>query len=308
MIGGVLVVDKPKGLTSFDVLRRLRRHLGTKRIGHAGTLDPMATGVLVVAFGASTRLVPWLMAGEKTYEARVLLGRVTTTDDVEGETLRRERVSSIDRTSLEQVLNQFRGVIRQRPPSFSAIRVDGERSHRRARRGETVVLPEREVIVHDLVLLGAERDELRLRCRVGSGTYVRSLARDIGEALGCGGTLSALRRTAVEPFPVSDALTLSALDDDPELVASSLLTPWEALARLPAVRLDDEEARRVSHGQRRAVPEAALADVARADGPDSVIVRVGSPEGRLVAVAEVRPSPEHPEVLILHPLRVFPER
>ncbi len=231
---GVLVVDKPAGMTSHDVVARVRRLAGTRRVGHTGTLDPAATGVLVLCLGRATRLVTALQAGTKAYAAVARLGIVTTSDDLDGEVTRTTSAAHLDEDAVCSALSGFAGTIDQVPPMVSAIRIDGERLHARARRGEVVDRPPRRVTIESIVLdrfTPGEAADVRFLVACSAGTYVRSIARDLGELLGVGGTLASLRRVANGPFTEADAVTLDALEADPSLVAQHLLRPMDALRR-----------------------------------------------------------------------------
>jgi len=274
---GVLCIDKPAGMTSFDVVRVVRGVTRTKRVGHTGTLDPMATGVLVVCVGWCTRLVPFLTSDDKRYDGRIRLGESTTTDDAEGDVLQTRPVPSLDRDALEAVFDRFRGPIDQVPPTFSALHVDGERAHKRARRGETVEIPARRVTVHELTLDGIDGDELLVSAHVEKGTYIRSLARDIGEALGCGGHLSALRRTAAGAHGLDACISLDALREDVD--SAPWLRPWDALAALPAITLTVDDVVHVRNGRKLPADDAPF--------EDGALVRFGSPDEELVAIAHI---------------------
>ncbi|MEM6552235.1 MAG: tRNA pseudouridine(55) synthase TruB [Planctomycetota bacterium] len=204
---GVLVVDKPVGVTSMDVVRRVRHSAGFCKTGHAGTLDPLASGVLVCCLGRATSLIDGLMAGEKRYDASVDLSAFTTTDDAEGE--RREVVVSEPptREQIESACAGLTGTIMQRPPAYSAVHVDGQRAYAMARKGEAVELEARPVLVHSIEVVRYAYPELELRVACGKGVYIRSLARDLGASLGTGGSLSGLRRTAVMPFGMQQAVS-----------------------------------------------------------------------------------------------------
>lgn len=297
---GVLLADKPAGPTSHDVVQRVRSLLETRSVGHAGTLDPFATGLLILCAGSATRLVEYLHLLDKRYEALLRLGRETDTHDRDGETASTsEAWREVTAGRLERALDSFTGRVRQRPPAFSAKKVDGRRAHRAARAGEEVELPEEEVRVERLELLAWDPPDARIRAEVGTGTYVRALARDLGRELGCGAHLRGLRRTAVGPFEVGDAAPPSALEGD-MVPTSAWLAPAEALAWLPSRHLGAEEARRVGHGSR--VPEGRI-DAPAIDGgaedPGGLPVALVR-EGRLVAVAE-RIDGE------LQPRKVFPD-
>jgi tRNA pseudouridine55 synthase len=261
-MNGLLIVDKPQGLTSHDVVARARRMLREKRIGHAGTLDPMATGVLVLCVGQATRLSEYLLGEDKAYEGVIKLGEQTNTDDAEGEVIATRPVPDITDAMLRALEAQFSGEIEQVPPQFSAIQKGGQRAYALARKGETVELAARRVVVHSLTLahvsmewaVGGKLLTAHVRC--SAGTYIRSLARDIGEALGCGGHLIALRRTHSGHFSLADAVTLEQVDAAAKAGhAQALLLPMDMAVRdWPEVVLDDDKARRILNGQRIGVP------------------------------------------------------
>jgi tRNA pseudouridine55 synthase len=283
---GLVVVDKPAGLTSHDVVARVRRLAGTRKVGHAGTLDPMATGVLLVGVNRATRLLGHLLLTEKTYDATIRLGEATTTDDAEGETLSVTSAAHLSDDDVRVGLEAFVGDIEQRPAAVSAIKVDGKRSYARVRAGEDVELAARPVTVHEL-RVGAQRRsgphldvDVSLRC--SSGTYVRAVARDLGERLGVGGHLTALRRTAVGPFTLAEAYTLDALTDSFELVDISEV----ARRCFPVVGLDEEQARDVGYGRRLGVDLGAPGPVALL-GPDGVLLALYEQRGDLAAPVAV---------------------
>jgi tRNA pseudouridine55 synthase len=234
-----LVIDKPAGPTSHGCVAAVRRAYGLKRVGHGGTLDPAVTGVLPIALGPATRLLPYLQ-GDKVYSAVVQLGVRTSSDDLEGEVLERRIPPPLDAAALEEALASFRGEIQQRPPAVSAVHVGGERAYARARRGEVVELAPRPVTIRSLCLLAWEPAEARveLEVRCSAGTYIRSLARDLGEHLGCGGALARLRRTATLGFDLSTAVDLERLASGPP---PPLLDPLAALAHLERRQLLEEE-------------------------------------------------------------------
>lgn len=212
---GFLVVDKEPGMTSHDVVAIARRALGTRKVGHAGTLDPMATGVLVLGFNNGTRLLQYITDGDKSYQATVVLGAATVTDDFEGEVISTADASSITDEQINAVLDTMRGTFMQRPSSVSAVKVDGERAYDRVRAGETVVLASREVTISQLDVLEIrhldQRIEIDIEVTCSAGTYIRSIARDCGEELKVGGHLSALRRTRVAGFTTSGAASIAGL-------------------------------------------------------------------------------------------------
>jgi tRNA pseudouridine55 synthase len=244
---GLVVVDKPGGMTSHDVVARVRRTCGTRKVGHAGTLDPMATGVLVIGVNRATRLLGHLVLTEKAYEATVRLGAATTTDDAEGELVTTSPATDVSDDAVRTALDAFRGEIVQVPSTVSAIKVDGRRAYERARSGEVVELEGRPVTIHEIEASDFRREDdfldLDLRVRCSSGTYVRAVARDLGAALGVGGHLTALRRTAVGPF------TLDRADTDLDDVR---LVPIADAARaaFASVDLDDTQATEVRFGRK----------------------------------------------------------
>jgi len=254
MADGILNLDKPRGLTSHDVVRRVRALTGIRRIGHAGTLDPLATGVLVVCVGRATRVAEYLMTsrygGEKVYRARVRLGIATDTFDAEGQVLVEAPVV-VSREQVEAALERFRGAIAQVPPMYSAVKRQGTPLYRFARRGIEVAREARQVIVSRLELVAWEPPELTLEITCSPGTYVRALANDLGETLGCGAHLTALTRLASGDFRLDRAITLETLSQAAlEGRWCDFLYPIDAaLSRLPAVHLDIEAARRLCLGQ-----------------------------------------------------------
>ena len=275
---GVLVVDKPAGMTSHDVVDRIRRLAGTSRVGHTGTLDPAATGVLVCCLGRATRLAAPLQAGTKLYAAVVHLGVTTDSDDLDGTVRTRTSAAHLEESTVCGALGAFRGELLQVPPMVSAVRVGGERLHELARRGEEVERAPRRVRIDDLVLdrfTPGETAEVALLVGCSAGTYIRSLARDLGAALGTGGTLASLRRLANGPFLAEDAVALADLEADPALLRARLL-PVEAAVRaaLPVVDVDVDAARRMTTG---ATPE-------RAGLPAPAVVTAYLHAGSLIAV------------------------
>ncbi len=296
MADGVLIVDKPAGPSSFEVVRRVRRLLGEASAGHTGTLDPMATGVLAVCVGEALKLQHWLAEGDKAYQAAVALGAATETEDAQGKVIERGDPSGLDAARVAAALPRFTGEIEQTPPMYSAVRVGGRRLHQAARRGEVVERAPRKVRVHTLELLAFEpaREGLaraRLLVRCGKGTYVRTLAADLGRALGVPAHLEALRRVEAGPFGIARAIPLAeaealAASGGPEALRARLVPPAEALGFLPAARLDQAAVRDLGHG--RAVALAA---------PEGM-VRALDAEGRLAAVCRS-------DGRVLRPLRVL---
>jgi tRNA pseudouridine55 synthase len=276
---GFLNIDKPSGMTSHDVVVRIRRLSGQRRVGHAGTLDPAATGVLVVALGGATRLIEYVQHQTlKRYLAAVCLGATTTTDDADGEVVVQQPLPPLDRAMIEEALAPLRGTIWQTPPMYAALHHQGRRLYALARAGVTVEPPPRQVHIERLELVEYQPPLLTLDVVCGSGTYIRALARDLGVALGCGAHLAALRRTAVGAFRVEDAISLHVLEEEVhadahEALRRRLLPPEIAVADWHALRLDEEQARRIRHG---------LAIPAPADAPSQT--RAHAPDGTLLAL------------------------
>jgi tRNA pseudouridine55 synthase len=274
--GGLVVVDKPAGLTSHDVVARIRRLAGTRRVGHAGTLDPMATGVLVVGVERATKLLTYLVGATKEYAATIRLGVSTLTDDAEGEVIAR-RPATVVPAEVAAAIGALTGDILQVPSAVSAIKVDGRRSYARVRAGESVHLPARPVRVERFEVLARRESsdqglpvvDLDVAVVCSSGTYVRALARDLGERLGVGGHLTALRRTRVGPYELDVARTLE------QLTERFSLLPLADAARVafPVRELTGEEARRLSHGM-RLEPVGLGAAPAAAFAPDGTLVAV----------------------------------
>lgn len=259
---GIVLLDKPLGLSSNQALQAVRRLLRAAKGGHAGALDPLATGLLPLCFGEATKLAGGLLGSRKAYAAECKLGITTETDDGEGDVVRRRPVPALDDAAIEAALAPLRGRIAQVPPMYSALKRDGEPLYVKARRGESVDVAAREVEVHQLVLVSRSDDTLRLHVECGSGTYVRSLARDLGEALGCGAHLTALRRLWVDPFREPHMVTLEALQaaagqgDDALL---SLLLPVSAgLVGVPEVRLDEAQGMAIARGQSIHLDDATI--------------------------------------------------
>lgn len=292
-LDGLLLLDKPAGMSSNAALQRVRKHFRAEKAGHTGSLDPLATGLLPICFGEATKVAGLLLGARKAYETEARLGAVTDTDDAEGEVLRQREVPLLDAHAVERVLKRYVGRISQRPPIYSALKQGGEPLYAKARRGEVVDVPEREVEVHGLELLSIAGASLRLRITCGSGTYVRSLVRDIGEDLGCGAHVVALRRLWAEPFRNPRMYTLDEIEaidrtSEPGLAAlDSLLMPVEAaLVDWPRVELTEAQALRLGHGQ-------SLAGLAAANGT----LAAYGPSGRAVGLVEGRDGVVHPQRL-----------
>jgi tRNA pseudouridine55 synthase len=285
---GFVVVDKPGGMTSHDVVARLRRLAHTRRVGHAGTLDPMATGVLVIGVERATRLLPYAAGHRKVYLGTIRLGQTTVTDDAEGEVTAATDAGHLDDDEIGAALGPFRGEIAQVPSAVSAIKVKGVRSYARVRRGEEVALAARPVTIHRLELLAVRRDptaiDVDIEIDCSAGTYVRALARDLGAALAVGGHLVALRRTAVGEFTLAEATPLAELMAAP----TPPLVPVAEVARrlFPVRSVDAEAARLLSHGG----PLPAMGQ----PGPYAVF----GPDGRVVAVVAERDGLARAEVVL----------
>lgn len=245
-MNGIVIIDKPAGWTSQDVTARLRRVFGTRRIGHGGTLDPMATGVLPVFVGRATRGVEFFEHAEKTYETELLLGVATDTEDTTGTVLFRREVS-VTPEQLTAVLERFRGEIMQIPPMYSALKVNGQKLCDLARKGRQVERQPRPVTIHELTLLSREGDTLHLRVRCSKGTYIRTLCADIGEALGCGGCMQALRRTQAGEYTIAEAVPLQRLLESPE--PETYLRDVDTMFRgYPGVKLTANQEKRCRNG------------------------------------------------------------
>jgi tRNA pseudouridine55 synthase len=280
---GILLVDKPAGWTSHDIVARTRRLAGTRKVGHAGTLDPMATGLLILGLNSSTRLLTYIVGTDKEYLATIRLGSSTTTDDAEGETIEQAPAASVAAVTEDAIragIENLTGEIEQVPSSVSAIKIDGKRAYARVRAGEEVVLDARSVTISEFEVLGlrrsAEAVDVDVRVVCSSGTYIRSLARDLGSAVSLGGHLTALRRTRVGPFLVEDARPIEGLD-----VASRLVPAADAASILfERFELSEQQAIDLTHGKRIHVPD-------RQNG-SGVPVAAIAPTGHLVGLIEFR--------------------
>lgn len=252
---GIVIVDKPRGWTSQDVTARLRRVFGTRRIGHGGTLDPMATGVLPVFVGRATRAVEFFEHAEKTYETVLRLGITTDTEDMTGTVLTEEKVSFTEE-QLQETLAAFRGEILQVPPMYSALKVNGQKLCDLARKGKTVERQPRPITVHELTLVERGENTLRLRVRCSKGTYIRTLCKDIGEKLGCGGCMESLRRVAAGEYTIDEAVPLQTLLDteEPEKYLRGVDTMFR---NYPAVTLTANQETRCRNGNAFSVSLAA---------------------------------------------------
>ena len=303
-VDGALIIDKPSGPTSHDVVAVARRALGTRQIGHAGTLDPLATGVLVLLVGRATRLSQFIVHDDKEYVAGIRLGRSTATYDAEGLTDNSQLPipnSQIDQLGswelgvgrLSEVLGDFRGTFFQQPPPFSAKKVAGRRAYERARRDEPVEMKPVQVTVHELERLGStEPSLLRLRLVVSAGFYVRSLAHDIGQRLGCGAHLESLRRARSGPYRIEDSIALDALATAPALVPINRL-----VEEIPAVTLSESGLRFASHGN--AVGIRHITDGTPGGAPEG-LVRMLAPGGDLIAIGRREADGLlHPQIVLV---------
>lgn len=295
MVSGILNVDKPSGITSHDVVNRVRRIAGQRRVGHAGTLDPLATGVLLVCLGRATRVSEYLMRTTKVYRARVRLGITTDTYDADGQ-MTEERPVDIDRETVEAALVSFRGPLLQVPPMYSAIKRDGQPLYRLARQGTTVEREPRAVEIYRLELIAWDAPEFTLEVACSAGTYVRSLAYDLGRELGCGAHLAGLIRLASGEFRVEDAVKLEEVTSE---TLAELLHPVDAALRaFPALHLDETAALDVRLG--RPVPVTTSPDSPTVEGE---LARAYGPDGTFLALVTYRPAEKHWKPhKVFHPL------
>ena len=288
MIDGLLIIDKPPGPTSHDVVARMRRVLREQRIGHTGTLDPLASGVLPLVLGRATRLARFLSASDKTYDARVRLGIATDTADSEGTPLGATHAGPLPaHADIERAIEPFRGTFLQQPPAHSAKKIAGVRSYELAREKRGGRPEPVEVTVRAIEILSVEGDVLCLRVTASAGFYVRALAHDLGERLGIGAHLVGLRRTRAAGYGLDAAIPLADAERDPAAAANAVVPMGRMLPHLPTVTLPSDEVRRVMCG--RDIP-----------GPQSAVVRLLDEGGDLVGVAEPAPTPGllHPSVIL----------
>jgi tRNA pseudouridine55 synthase len=294
-LDGVLLLDKPIGLSSNDALVRAKRLYLAKKAGHTGTLDPLATGLLPLCFGEATKFSQDLLEADKTYEATMRLGIRTTTGDAEGDALD-IRAVECDEAAVRAALPRFIGEIVQIPPMYSALKRDGKPLYEYARAGQTVEREGRRVAIHVLELIACALPDVTFRVTCSKGTYVRTLAEDIGEALGCGAHLVALRRTGVGALTLEHSVTLDALSDATEVERDAWLQPVDALlSTFPQVCLNDDDTRRFLHGQRLKLSSLTIA----ADALNAARVRVYSAQGRLLGVAKPGEGVLAPERLVV---------
>jgi len=294
-MNGVLIINKPRGWTSHDVVAKVRRLLRVSKAGHTGTLDPLATGVLVVCVGKATRIARYLESDEKEYDAEIRLGMITDTLDIEGRVLETKSFEPPAEKDIRTVLNEFTGTIRQRPPSFSAVKVHGVPAHRLARSGNAQELPERDVTIFSLDLHHYLPPYIRFFVRCSKGTYIRSLGSDIGARLGTGACLIALIRTKAGQFTIDKAMTVEQLAEraDRKDIESALIPLSEVLPGFRRLDLSEHECRLVSHGN--AVPVKPGQELMQEGEP----VRLMDQNGRLIAVARVKQRFLQPEVVLV---------
>lgn len=277
---GFVVIDKPSGMTSHDVVAKLRRVLGTKKVGHAGTLDPMATGVLVIGINKATKFLQYIVEGKKRYLATIRLGATTTTDDREGEILSSFSTAAITNQNVQEALTSFVGEIQQVPSSVSAIKIDGVRAYDKVRRGESVELKARTVHIYHLSIIDiriAEQVEIDIDVTCSAGTYIRAIARDLGEKLGVGGYLIALRRTEVAPFSLSDSTSI----ESPEIAPLSSVISTV----MPIRQIDLQEFAELKFG--RAISKSVF------EGPGVAV----APNGEVAAIIENRSNGAQPQTV-----------
>jgi tRNA pseudouridine55 synthase len=304
LINGFVVVDKPAGITSHDVVSRVRRILGTRKVGHTGTLDPFATGVLPVAVNEGTKVIPFLDEGLKCYEAVMQLGVATDTLDMTGAVIRTADWHAITQENVEAVLKQFTGHLSQIPPMYSAIKRDGQPLYKLARQGQVVERAARDIEIYSLELLSFVPPFVSFRVACSRGTYVRTLADDMGAALGCGGALKELRRTASGPFEISSSVTLEELEDASRLgtLDAMSVSPFAALSHMPDVPLSDSGLALVRHGRSPGWQDTEATASTICNGNGGTLVRL-TRDRSLIAVAECRSSGDDVPRIILK--RVF---
>ena len=306
---GLLIVDKPEGITSLGVVREVKRRLRAKKAGHIGTLDPFATGVLPVVINEATKLVPFLREEPKGYEGVLKLGEETTTDDVTGEVISRKAWDG-EESTLTGVFQAFRGRIRQRPPMFSAVKVDGKPLYRLARKGIDIERKEREVEILDLDVVAIEAPQIRFRVSCSKGTYIRTLAKDIGRTLGCGAHLVSLRRVRSGSFTLAEAIPWESLRglNRPEEIGPWLISLDEALSGLPEVVGNEVLTRKVRFGRDVVIGDLPLFPPLSVEKGEWF--RMSSPKDGLVAILRSEIKGEdlqraRPETVAFRPLRVF---
>lgn len=302
---GILIIDKPKGITSHDVVARVRKVTGIRKVGHTGTLDPLATGVLVICVGQATRLIEYLVSGLKKYRATIRFGATTDTLDSEGQIVSQHDVSQLTPARLEQILPAFLGEIEQIPPIFSAIKQDGRPLYKAARAGKSITVEPRRITVHALDWVSWATPDLTLDVSCSAGTYIRALARDLGEAAGTGAYLAELTRTANHPWLLDDAVSLNTLvretETNPAGWQKYLRRMDQAVDHLPKLVLDEAAGVRVSHGNKVQLdPEQIEVDDTHAL-IDTKVLRAYLPSGELLAILELAESNDN----MWQPKKVF---
>lgn len=271
-INGILLLDKPTDITSNRALQQVKRALDARKAGHTGSLDPLATGLLPVCFGEATKVSAYLLEAEKSYEADICLGITTNTGDSDGEIVATHSTEHVTSAAVAQVLPSFRGEIDQVPPMYSALKKDGKRLYKLAREGVEVERPARRVTIFKLTMLSLEDQLLRIAVHCSKGTYIRTLAEDIGVALQCGAHISALRRTSLGPFAIHQALALDTILQDPLTAEGSLLSVDRALIHLPAIHVATKAATAIKHGNAvEAVGDKALGLVRMYDSSEQFL-------------------------------------
>lgn len=279
-MNGVLVIDKPQGMTSHDVVNRVRRILGERSVGHLGTLDPSATGVLPLVIGSFTRLAQFYTHSEKTYEGVIRFGFATDTYDADGEATSTPQTVTLDRDELETLAAQFRGTLEQMPPPFSAKKIGGVPAYKLARKQREVSLKAVRVEIKEFAILDATGDWLTFRAHVGSGTYLRSIAHDMGQKLGCGAHLASLRRTAVAEFVIEDALRLEGLEaairQGGDALAQLFVHPRKLAPNLPSVTATEENVAMIRTGRAVNLPEMSRAPLVKVFYGQRELVAIGT--------------------------------
>lgn len=295
-VDGLLLLDKPAGLSSNQAMQRARHIFRARKAGHTGSLDPLATGLLPICFGEATKIAGLLLGADKAYLATAVLGITTDTDDADGVTLRERAVPPLDDADIEAALAPLRGEIEQRAPIYSALKQGGEPLYARARRGEAIEAPLRTVTVHSLQLLERDNERLRLGVECGSGTYIRSLVRDLGESLGCGAHVEQLRRTWVDPFRQPRMFTLEALEQlagqGEAALDAALLSIEAGLTGFSRVGLDEAQARALGYGQ-------PVQPAAKPEEGAGTTVAVHDQDGRVLGIGRI----DHAGWV--HPQRLF---
>ena len=279
-VNGILLLDKPLGISSNQALQKVRYLFNAKKAGHTGSLDPLATGVLPICFGEASKVTAFLLDSNKSYTCTLQLGETTTTGDKEGDTLQMREIKPLSQNELEAVLDKFRGNIRQIPPMYSALKHNGQPLYKFARQGIEIKRKERKVTIFELTLLEQTTDNITLHIKCSKGTYIRTLAQDIGEALGCGAHLSLLRRTEVEPFDCNKLHTIDAIEtlqSKQQALENYLLPIDSALAQHPSLILSDNELKRIKNGLK----------VSRRDIPESQIIRLYDKENTFIGIGRL---------------------